>query len=61
VAGFGPIRHFEPLAGQHHVVFPVLDFRSSTGWDVNVGVGRGLTGSSEHWVVKWIVGLRLPR
>jgi hypothetical protein len=56
----GSIRHFEPLAEQHHVVFPVLDFRSSAGWDVNVGIGRGLTGSSEHWVVKWIVGLRLP-
>jgi len=25
------------------------------------GVGRGLTGASEHWVVKWIVGLKLPR
>jgi len=56
----GPIRHFEPLAEQHHLLFPVLDFRTSSGWDVNIGVGRGLTGSSEHWVLKWIVGLRLP-
>ena len=57
----GSIKHFEPLSEQHHLIFPTLDFRSSTGWDLNVGVGRGLTGSSEHWVVKWIVGLRLPR
>jgi hypothetical protein len=57
----GPIKHFEPLAEQHHLLFPAVDFRSRSGWDVNVGVGRGLTGSSEHWVVKWIVGLRLPQ
>lgn len=57
----GPIQHFEPLSQQHHLLFSALDFRTSSGWDVNVGVGRGLTGSSEHWVVKWIVGLRLPR
>ena len=57
----GSIKHFEPLADQHHLIFPALDIRTATGWDLNVGVGRGLTGGSEHWVVKWIVGLRLPR
>jgi hypothetical protein len=57
----GSIKHFEPLSEQHHLVFPVIDFRTPSGWDLNVGVGRGLTGSSEHWVVKWIVGLRLPQ
>jgi hypothetical protein len=57
----GPIKHFDPLADQHHLVFPTLDVRSVSGWNLNVGVGRGLTGGSEHWVVKWIVGLPLPR
>ena len=57
----GSIKHFEPLSEQHHLVFPALDIRTATGWDLNLGVGRGLTGGSEHWVVKWIVGLRLPR
>jgi len=57
----GSIKHFEPLSEQHHLVFPALDIRTATGWDLNIGVGRGLTGGSEHWVVKWIVGLRLPR
>src|ERR1051326_3827505 len=57
----GSIKHFEPLADQHHLIFPALDIRTATGWDLNVGVGRGLTGGSEHWVLKWIVGLRLPR
>jgi hypothetical protein len=57
----GPIKHFDPLAEQHHLVFPTIDIRSRAGWNLNLGVGRGLTGSSEHWVVKSIVGLPLPR
>ena len=57
----GSIKHFEPLSDQHHLIFPTVDVRTANGWDLNVGVGRGLTGSSEHWVVKWIVGLQLPR
>lgn len=56
----GSIKHFDPLSEQHHLIFPTLDIRTAGGWDLNMGVGRGLTGGSEHWVVKWIVGLRLP-
>lgn len=56
----GPIKHFEPLAEQHHLLFPTIDVRGMSGWDVNLGVGRGLTGGSEHWVIKSIVALRLP-
>ena len=33
---------------------------SRSGWDLNIGVGRGLTGGSEHWVVKTIVGRAFP-
>lgn len=55
----GPIKHFEPLAEQHHLLFPTVDVRSPSGWDLNVGVGRGLTGASEHWVLKLIVGRSL--
>ncbi|HXD75646.1 MAG TPA: hypothetical protein VN628_17995 [Vicinamibacterales bacterium] len=61
-AGEAPI--FEPsakVAEQRHLIFPALDLRTAGGWDLNIGVGRGLTGGSEHWGVKWIVGLRLPR
>jgi hypothetical protein len=57
----GSIRHFDPLSEQHHLIFPVVDFRTASGWELNVGVGRGLTGSSEHWVVKSIVGVRFRR
>jgi hypothetical protein len=55
----GPIKQFEPLAEQHHLLFPTVDVRGASGWNVNVGVGRGLTGGSEHWVVKTIIGRSL--
>jgi hypothetical protein len=55
----GSIKHFEPLAEQHHLIVPAIDVRTSSGWDLNVGVGRGLTGGSEHWVVKSILAIRL--
>ena len=54
----GPISHFHTLHDQHHILFPTLDLNTSPNWELNFGVGRGLTGSSEHWIVKWIVGYR---
>lgn len=54
----GPISHFLPLGEQHHLIFPTLDLNVSPEWELNFGVGRGLTGSSEHWIVKWIIGRR---
>lgn len=54
----GPLTHFLPLAQQHHLIFPTLDLNASPQWELNFGVGRGLTGSSEHWIVKWIIGRR---
>jgi hypothetical protein len=54
----GPISHFLPLGQQHHLLFPTLDVNTSPEWELNFAVGRGLTGSSEHWIVKWIIGRR---
>ncbi len=54
----GPIAHYYPLREQHHLIFSTLDLNTSPRWEINFGVGRGLTGASEHWVVKWIIGYR---
>lgn len=54
----GPIAHFSSLHDQHHLIFPTLDLNASPNWELNFAVGRGLTGTSEHWVIKWIVGYR---
>lgn len=54
----GPVRHFDPWSNQHHILFPALDLHVSPAWELNFGVGGGLTGTSEHWIVKAIVGRR---
>jgi len=55
----GPIKHVEPLAAQHHLLFSTIDLRTPSRWGLNIGVGRGLTGGTEHWVVKSIVSMTL--
>ena len=47
-----------PAAEQRHMLFPTLDLNVSPDWELNVGVGRGLTNASEKWVIKTIVGYR---
>jgi hypothetical protein len=54
----GPVKHFDPLSQQHHILLPAIDLNVSPDWEFNFGVGRGLTDTSEHWVVKGIVGYR---
>ncbi len=54
----GAISHFLPAGEQHHLIFPTLDVNVSPRWELNFSVGRGLTGTSEHWIVKWIIGRR---
>jgi len=57
----GPVKHFDPLSDQHHILFPAIDLNVSPDWELNFGIGRGLTDTSEHWIVKGIVGYRFKR
>jgi hypothetical protein len=57
-AATGTITHFEPRDQQRHMIFPTIDLEVSPDWELNFAVGRGLTGASEHWVIKSIVGYR---
>jgi hypothetical protein len=51
---FGRVSHFLPASKQTHQLFGVIDV--STKWiSVEAGVGRGLTGASDHWVLKLIL------
>jgi hypothetical protein len=44
-----------------HVVYATLDTTLGR-WDLNLGLGRGLTvGSEDHWVLKAIIGVPLQR
>jgi hypothetical protein len=51
---FGRVSHFLPSSKQSHQLFAVVD--KSTKWvDVELGLGAGLTGASDHRVIKLIL------
>ena len=54
----GPVTHFDSVHDQHHILLPAIDINLSPDWELNFGVGRGLTGSSEQWLIKFIFGHR---
>src|SRR3984893_6303606 len=58
-ADFGEIGNFAKLADQQHTLFAVTDFKLGI-FDVNLGVGYGLTQGSDRFVVKSIVGYAFP-
>ena len=58
-ADFGEIGNFAKLADQQHTLFAVTDFKLGV-FDVNFGVGYGLTPASDRWVIKTIVGYAFP-
>ena len=56
---FGEIGNFPKLADQQHTLFLVTDFKLGV-FDVDFGVGYGLTPSSDRWVIKTIIGYAFP-
>jgi hypothetical protein len=52
----GPITGFDPLRKQQQQIFPVIDLNLSPNWEFNFGVGVGVTGSTDHLIVKMLLG-----
>jgi len=55
----GPVAGFDPAPDQQHQLFAAVDLNVSPKWEINLGVGRGLTAGTDRWLVKTIVGYRL--
>jgi hypothetical protein len=55
-AGLGHLDDIPGWEGQEHFVYAVLDLLEAP-FDLNAGVGHGLTGASDDWILKAIVGL----
>jgi len=53
-ADFGSVSHFLPAAKQSHQLFAVVDINSKVV-SIETGIGAGLTGASDHWVLKLIL------
>jgi hypothetical protein len=58
-SNFGKIGDFPKFADQQHTLFAVTDFKLGV-FDVDLGVGYGLTPASDRWVVKTIIGYAFP-
>jgi hypothetical protein len=54
----GPVTGFDPIYLQQHQVFPAVDLNLAPQWEVNFGLGVGLTRSTDHLIVKMILGYR---
>src|ERR1700724_459773 len=54
----GPLHKFVPLNQQQHNLYGVVDFKIGR-FDVNAGIGYGLTSGSDRWMAKMIIGTEL--
>ncbi len=57
-ADYGSITNIASLHYQQQQIFPVIDLNVSPKWEINFGVGVGATASTDHWIVKGILGRR---
>lgn len=54
----GPATNFLPIHQQQQQIFPAIDLNLAPQWEINFGLGVGLTGSTDHLIVKAIIGYR---
>lgn len=54
----GPLLDFDPLHDQQQQFFGVVDLDVSPKWELNFGIGVGATASTDHLLIKAIVGRR---
>ena len=54
----GPLSGFDPKREQEHQIFPAIDLNVSPKWEFNFGVGIGMTRSTDHLILKMIIGRR---
>jgi hypothetical protein len=54
----GPITGFDSAADQQQQFFPSIDLNLSPNWEFNFGVGVGTTRSTDHLIIKCIIGRR---
>jgi hypothetical protein len=54
----GPVTGFDPLREQQQQFFAATDLTFSEKWEFNFGVGVGVTGTTDHLILKMILGRR---
>jgi hypothetical protein len=54
----GPVTGFDPISEQQQQIFPAIDLNLSPKWEVNFGLGVGVTRATDHLIAKAIIGYR---
>ena len=57
-AAYGPLTGFNPVRDQEQQIMPAVDIDFGPKWEFNFGVGVGATRSTDHLIVKCILGRR---
>ena len=52
----GSITGFDPLQDQQQAIMPAVDLNLGPNWEVNFAAGIGMTGGTDHLLVKMIHG-----
>lgn len=55
----GSLTGFDPLYQQQQAIMPAIDLNLGPNWEFNFATGIGLTGGTDHLLVKMILGRRL--
>ena len=55
----GPLTNWDPVSQQEHQIFPSVNLNLSPDWEINIGVGFGLTDPTDKLIFKTIIGRRL--
>lgn len=54
----GPITGFDLIRDQQQQIVPAMDLNLGANWEFNFGVGVGVTRSTDHLIMKMILGRR---
>jgi hypothetical protein len=57
----GSLTNIDPIREQQQQFFPSIDLDVSPKWEINFGVGVGVTASTDHLIYKAIIGRRFGR
>jgi hypothetical protein len=57
-ADYGGLPNIDPLREQQQQFFAATDLNVSPNWEINVGVGIGVTAATDHLIIKGIIGRR---
>jgi hypothetical protein len=56
--GWGPVSNLYPFTLQSQQFVPAFDLNVSPKWEINFGVGVGVTAGTDHMLAKVIIGRR---